>query len=167
MAGKGVFPILSIPRSENGGLDGIVKYSTLRKLRDEIETVLRQFTMPNNGQGLAYVIPYAPVGLPTSGQVLQWNGTNYVPVAVSSLAGSISHAGLTHLDWAGSGHTGPANRLAGFDSGGASLSFSVDGSGGPTIATTRVVDVLLPGLCPTLSGNSGDVLHGDGTWAPP
>lgn len=56
----------------------------------------------------------------TSGQYLQTQGTGADPLWVA-----VSHTNLSNLPWNSSGHTGTANRLAGFDGGGAASFYQI------------------------------------------
>lgn len=70
------------------------------------------------------------------------NGTD--PIYITDLAGILAHTSLSALDWAGCGHTGPADRLAGFDSGGATLSYRIEGTGGVASFKKRTIQSVAP-----------------------
>lgn len=75
---------------------------------------------PSNG----YLTDIAAISSPTTGDLIRWNGTDWVKYADSNYAGSghnHAHSSLSSLAWSSSGHTGTASYLAGFD-----------GSGDPT-----------------------------------
>jgi len=74
-----------------------------------------------------YVRP--PLGT-AAGDLLVFNGSTWEAQAATSI-GTLDHAALTGgLPWASSGHTGTANRLAGFNGSGVAINVPLDASGG-------------------------------------
>ena len=73
-----------------------------------------------------------------------------IGIGLSGGGGTSDHAGLTHLAWTSSGHTGTASRLAYFDGSGAAAYLSA-GSGLSVSGTSLVVDTSIIATVSSLS----------------
>jgi hypothetical protein len=106
---------------------------------------------------------------PNSQKFITYGRARTLFLQLKKLEETDDHAGLNNLYWLVSGHTGginALNRLAAFAPDGSTFLLSIGNDvviNG--VASKAIVDTFGNGLCPQLSGNPAQVLHGDGTWS--
>lgn len=82
-------PVSLVPIPSNVNVEAFMR--DVQNAFRQIDRVMTQALAINNGQGLAFVNPYIPVGAPADGDIPQWDASRspkaYVPTSVNNIIG--------------------------------------------------------------------------------